>query len=201
MHPAGAAVLSQGLPFDPPGPEARRRPCPCGHTAHYLELRSKPVLTAVGEAQCLRPYYLCEHCHKGQFPVAVELDMEITELWPGVRRMLATVGQEAAFDQGRQPRKLWAGLSVTTKAVERTAEAIGEDIELRQQRELKQALQLELPIPIGPRISILYVEMDGTGIPVVRKECEGRAGKQDGRPSGAHTRGQAGLRIHANDRR
>jgi hypothetical protein len=82
--------------------------------------------------------------------------------------------------------ELLAGLSVTTKAVERTAEAIGEDIEVGQQRELERALQLELPIPIGPRISILYVEMDGTGIPVVRKESEGRVGKRDGQP--AHTR-------------
>jgi len=30
------------------------------------------------------------------------------------------------------------------------------------------------------------VEMDGTGVPVVPKETEGRAGKQDGQP--AHTR-------------
>jgi hypothetical protein len=116
----------------------------------------------------------------------VELDIEDTELSPGVRRMLAAVGHEAAFEQGRQQMKLLAGLSVTTKAVERTAEAIGEDIEVRQQHELQRALQLELPIPMGPRIPILYVEMDGTGIPVVRKESAGRAGKQDGQP--AHTR-------------
>ena len=31
------------------------------------------MLTAVGQAQCLRPYYLCRHCHKGQFPADVEL--------------------------------------------------------------------------------------------------------------------------------
>jgi hypothetical protein len=186
MHRAGAAALSQLLQFDPPGPEQRQLPCPCGHTAKYLELRSKPVLTAVGEAQCLRPYYLCERCHHGQFPVDVELDVENTELSPGVRRMLAAVGHEAPFEHGREQMELLAGLSVTTKAVERTAEAIGEDIEVRQQRELERALQLELPIPIGPRIPILYVEMDGTGIPVVRKESEGRVGKQDGQP--AHTR-------------
>src|SRR4029077_6017656 len=132
----------------------------------------KPVLTAVGKAECLRPYYLCEHCHRGQFPVDVDLDIENTELSPGVRRMLAAVGQEAAFEQGRQQMELLAGLSITTKAVERTAEAIGEDIEVRQQHELRRALQLELPIPLGPRIPILYVEMDGTGIPVVHKESE-----------------------------
>ena len=186
MHQAGAAVLSQLLEFDPPGCEQRQLPCRCGHSAHYVELRSKPVLTAVGKAECVRPYYLCEHCHCGQFPVDVELDLENTELSPGVRRMLAAVGQEGPFEQGRQQMALLAGLSVTTKAVERTAEAIGEDIDVRQQRELRRALQLELPIPMGPRIPILYVEMDGTGIPVVRKESEGRAGKQEGQP--AHSR-------------
>jgi hypothetical protein len=186
VHQAGSAVLSQLLEFDPPSPEHRHLPCSCGHTARYVELRSKPVLTAVGKAECLRPYYLCEHCHRGQFPVDVELDIENTELSPGVRRMLAAVGHEAPFEQGRQQMELLAGLSITTKAVERTAEAIGEDIEVRQQRQLQRALQLELAIPIGPRIPILYVEMDGTGIPVVHKESQGRAGKQDGQP--AHTR-------------
>lgn len=186
MHQAGASVLTQLLEFDPPGPDQRQLLCACGHKAKYLGLRAKPVLTAVGEVQCLRPYYWCEHCHHGQFPVDVDLDIEDMELSPGVRRMMAAVGHEAAFDQGREQLKLLAGLTVTTKAVERTAEAIGEDIERHQQQELQRALQLELPIPIGSRIPILYVEMDGTGIPVVRKETEGRAGKQDGQP--AHTR-------------
>jgi hypothetical protein len=186
MHQAGASVLTQLLEFDPPEADQRQLPCVCGYPAKYLGLRSKPVLTAVGAAQCLRPYYWCEHCHQGQFPVDVDLDIEDTELSPGVRRMMAMVGHEAAFDQGREQLKLLAGLTVTTKAVERTAETIGEDIERRQQQELPRALQLELPIPIGPRIPILYVEMDGTGIPVVRKESAGREGKQDGQP--AHTR-------------
>jgi hypothetical protein len=186
MHQAGADLLTQLLEFAPPGPEQRQLPCACGYPAKYVGLRSKPVLTAVGKARCLRPYYWCEHCHQGQFPVDLDLDIEDTELSPGVRRMMAAVGHEAAFDQGREQLKLLAGLTVTTKAVERTAEAIGEDIERREQQERQRALQLELPIPIGPRISILYVEMDGTGIPVVGKETEGRTGKQDGQP--AHTR-------------
>jgi hypothetical protein len=80
MHEAGATALTELLQFDPPGPDERQRLCSCGHTAKYLGLRSKPVLTAVGEAQCLRPYYLCGHCHQGQFPVDVDLDIENTEL-------------------------------------------------------------------------------------------------------------------------
>jgi hypothetical protein len=186
LHQAGATALSALLQFDPPGGNQRQLPCPCGHTAKYVGLRTKPVLTAVGQSQCLRPYYLCPHCHHGQFPVDVDLDIQDTELSPGVRRMMAAVGHEAAFDRGREQLQLLAGLTVTTKAIERTAEAMGEDIERRQQPERKRAMQLDLPIPIVGRVPILYVEMDGTGIPVVRKESEGRAGKQDGQP--AHTR-------------
>jgi hypothetical protein len=186
MHQAGAAALSELLQFDPPGPERRQLPCACGHTARYVELRSKVVVTAVGEAEYRRPYFLCDRCHRGQLPIDVELDVENTEFSPGVRRMLAMVGQQAAFEQGRQQMELLAGLWVTAKAVERIAEAIGADIERGQQGELKQALQLNLAIPLGPPIPILYVEMDGTGVPVVGKETEGRAGKQDGQP--AHTR-------------
>jgi len=155
MHQAGAAALTELLQFAPPGPDQRELPCPCGHTAPYVELRSKAVRTVVGNAECLRPYYLCDRCHRGQFPVDGELDIENTELSPGVRRMLATVGQQAALEQGREQMELLAGLSVTTKAVERTAEAIGADIERRQQRELAQALQLNLPIPLGPRIPVM----------------------------------------------
>jgi hypothetical protein len=39
---------------------------------------------------------------------------------------------------------------------------------------------------IGEPIPILYVQMDGTGVPVVKKETIGRQGKADGKP--AHTR-------------
>jgi hypothetical protein len=186
MHRAGAAALNELLQF--PVPEADRHAvdCPCGKQALYRELRSKSVLTAVGTVQVSRPYYLCSHCHSGQFPADVELDIEHTEFSPGVRRMHALVGQEAPFDHGRQQMKLLADLEVTAKAVERAAEEIGSDIGQVQQREIQRAVQLDLPIVIGKPVPILYVQMDGTGVPVVKKETVGRQGKNDGQP--AHTR-------------
>lgn len=186
LHHAGATALSQLLQFPVPTSEQRSIPCPCGHQAGYQELRSKPLLTAVGEVTVARPYYLCAHCHHGQFPADVELDIDHTEFSPGVRRMLAIVGQDAPFDHGRQQMKRLADLEVTTKAVERTAEAIGADIAARQYIEIQRAMQLDLPMIVGESIPILYVLMDGTGIPVVRKETEGRIGKKEGEP--AHTR-------------
>jgi hypothetical protein len=186
MHHAGATALSELLQFPAPAADQRTIPCSCGHQARYQELRSKPVLTAVGKVEVSRPYYLCLHCHTGQCPADAELDIENTELSPGVRRMQATVGQEAPFDLGRRQMKLLADLEVTTKGVERTAEAIGEHVAARDQQEVQRAVQLDLPMQVGEAVPILYVQMDGTGVPVVKKETVGRQGKMEGKPS--HTR-------------
>ena len=184
MHQAGASALTELLCF--PEPAQRTIPCPCGQQARYHQLRGKSVLTAVGEVRVSRPYYLCPHCHEGQFPADQELDIADTRFSPGVRRMQALVGQDASFDHGREQMKQLAGLEVTAKAVERTAEAIGEDIVQCEQADIQRAVQLDLPIVLGEPIPILYMQMDGTGIPVVKKETAGRKGKSDGQP--AHTR-------------
>jgi hypothetical protein len=82
--------------------------------------------------------------------------------------------------------KLLADLEVTTKSVERTAEVIGENIAACEQQQIRRAVQLDLPMVLTPVVPILYVQMDGTGIPVVKKETVGRQGKTEGQPS--HTR-------------
>ena len=186
MHRAGAAALTELLQFPAPAADRRSIACSCGQQAQYRELRSKTLLTAVGKVSVSRPYYLCPHCHSGQFPADGELDVENTEASPGLRRMLATVGQDAPFDQGRRQMKLLAGLEVTAKAVERTAEATGEDIAAREREQIQRAMRYDLPMVPGGPIPILYVQMDGTGVPVMKKETVGRQGKTEGQP--AHTR-------------
>ena len=186
LHQAGATALNELLQFAAPAAQQRQLPCSCGHRAQYQEIRSKPLFTIVGPVRLSRPYYLCSRCHVGQFPVDVELDIENTEFSPGVRRMQALVGQQAPFDHGREQLQLLAGLEVTTKSVERIAEAIGTDIAQHERRESEKALQLDLPVIVGEPIPVLYVQMDGTGVPVVKKETAGRQGKTEGQP--AHTR-------------
>jgi hypothetical protein len=150
-------------------------------------MRLKPILTVLGPAKTLRAYYWCLRCRQGQFPADAALDIEDTELSPGVRRMLALVGSECfSFDHGRQQMELLADLEVTAKAVERVTETMGADIAGRQQQCIQQAIQMELPVAVGQPIQKIYVQMDGTGLPMVAKETEGRSGKgEDGR---AHTR-------------
>jgi hypothetical protein len=129
-----------------------------------------------------RAYYVCPYCHQGQSSLDRTLDVERTEYSPGVRRMLAAVGSESSFHQGREQMHLLAGLDVTTKAVERHAEAIGADIAQREQHKIDRSLQLEFPQILGSAVNILYIEMDGTQVPVVRAELQGGSGRTEGEP-------------------
>jgi hypothetical protein len=184
MLQAGAAMLTGLLTAftDPPA----RIACDCGAEARYHDHRLKQLLTALGPVEFDRAYYVCPRCHRGQSPRDRELDVEGTRYSPAVRRMLAVVGSESSFDQGQEQLGLLAGIAVTVKAVERHAEAIGSDIEAGQQIGIRHAKQLELPEVCAPAAPVFYIEMDGTGVPVVKAETEGRAGKVDGQP--AHTR-------------
>ena len=177
-HQLGAKMLQQLL--QGPGSFERERPCRCGQKARFRELRSRRLLTAIGAVRFVRPYYLCSGCHQGQSPRDVELDVENTEYSPGVRRMMALVGSQGSFAQGREQLEELAGLAVTTKAVERQAEAIGSDIAAQERAEREKALQLELPTISGPGLPVLYIEMDGTGVPMVSEELQGRLGKIPG---------------------
>jgi hypothetical protein len=175
MHRAGAAVLS--LLLSQHQPVVAALACECGRQARYHSQRKRRVLTALGETEIERAYYYCSQCRQGYCPRDRELDIADTDYSPGVLRMLAAVGSETSFDKGRAQLALLAGLTVTRKAVERHAETIGEDIAQREQALIQRAVQLDLPVVMGPRIPIFYVEMDGASVPVVPAETQGRQGK------------------------
>jgi hypothetical protein len=74
-HHAEATALSPLRQGNPPGPEEREMPCLCGQKARYREMRWRKVLTVVGEIGFQRAWYLCPHCHHGQFPADAALDI------------------------------------------------------------------------------------------------------------------------------
>jgi len=175
LHHAGARLLEGLLQHDKP---CDSRPgCGCGAEARYAGKRSKKLVTMLGEVVFQRRYYHCRRCGRGFAPRDQELDVEATQYSPGVRRMTALVGSETSFDRGRALLEELAGVALTAKAVEREAEEIGADIAAREQAEMDRAVQLELPEITASEIPVLYIEMDGTGVPSVAADTAGRAGK------------------------
>jgi hypothetical protein len=100
---------------------------------------------------------------------------------PGLRRMMARAGSRDTFKEGREDLRVYAGITVSAKDVERVAEKVGAEMEVWSAEERKALLAAEEesgPGPLPKAIPIMYVEYDGTGVPMVPAEVAGRKGKQ-----------------------
>ena len=72
-----------------------------------------------------------------------------------------------------------AAIPLSRKDAERIAEATGEDMERWDKAERDRLRFTEPPPPRRPRPSTtLYIEIDGTGVPMTQPEVAGRKGKQ-----------------------
>jgi hypothetical protein len=92
--------------------------------------------------------------------------------------MMARAGSRGTFKEAKEDLKVYAGIVVSPKDVERVAERIGEQVETWQGTERGKLLQIEAPTTEDKSTPVLYVEMDGTGVPMVKSETDGRKGKQ-----------------------
>jgi len=146
-------------------------PCRCGGLARYVARREKTFVTVLGLLTLLRAYYFCDACEEGFCPRDRDLGLEGDSLSPAVIRMVGLVGATTSFAEGRDLLAELAGVSLTTKQVERTAEALGAEV-AHDERERVEP-EMRRPVP-----STLYLGIDGTGVPMRSSEVEGRRGKQ-----------------------
>ena len=177
MLEMGGMLLEKLMNSDGGGHRGVRIDCGKGHQAKFVEYRSKQVTTVLSSVEVERAYYHCDDCKDGVIPKDRELDIVDTSFSPGVRRMMGRVGGKEPFDEGRIDLEELAGVLVKTKAVERVSEAIGEQIEIILQRERELAMSGKVvPFKAVPK---MYIAIDGTGVPVVPRETEGRKGKDE----------------------
>ena len=179
-HRLGGSLLEKLLNADGGGYHGASIECGKGHRARFVEYRGKGLDTVLSPVDVTRAYYHCGLCGDGVIPKDRELDIVGTSFSPGVRRMMGQVAGKEVFDDGRRDLEVLAGVSVTTKAVERVSETVGEQIEGLNQREREQILSGKVvPLVTKARIPKMYIAIDGSGVPVVARETEGRQGKDE----------------------
>lgn len=175
---AGAKVLA-GL-LEGIGCGRREQPvqCCCGAIMQSKGIEEKTLITIMGPSPYRRSRYECDDCGDVRFPGDEELDVVGTGRTPGLRRMMARAGSRQTFKEAKEDLKVYAGIAVSPKDVERVAERIGAQVETWQAADMGKLLQIEAPSQADKSIPVLYVEMDGTGVPMVKSERDGRKGKQ-----------------------
>lgn len=176
MHRVGGMLLEKLLGADT-GSCDSVHPCGQGHEARFMGGRPKKMVTVLAPVEIQRAYYYCSECQEGFFPRDRDLDCVNTSFSPGVRRMMARVGAKESFDEGRGDLEELAGVRVTAREVGRVSEAIGSQVEGVAERERVQVMEGQV-IPLAPSVPLLYIAIDGTGVPVVPSEAVGRKGKR-----------------------
>lgn len=179
MHRIGGSMLSILVNADGGGYQGRTIPCGEGHQYEFIDYRDKELLTVLGPVAVKRAYYYDQKCHAGFCPKDRFLDIEGTSYSSGVRRMMSKVGAYQPFGIGHQDLYELADIRVNAKAVERVSQTVGNQVEAFHAAEARASLSDKI-VPIKP-VPRMYVCMDGTGVPVVKKETAGRQGKgEDG---------------------
>jgi hypothetical protein len=174
---AGAKALSALLEGIGTGRRGEAILCSCGERMESLGLKEKPLLTILGWVPYKRSMYHCPACEKTRYPGDEELDVVETTRSPGLRRMMARAGSQSTFKEGKEDLKVYAGVDVSAKDIERVAEHIGQEMEVWSCQQRQQILK-QLPAVRSPKtIPVMYVSYDGTGVPMTREALAGRKGK------------------------
>ena len=172
---AGAGLLEEMLKGVGSGRRSEPLYCSCGERMQGRGLRKKQIKTVLGDINVHRSLFVCPSCGRSRFPGDELFDLVGTGFSPGVRRLMAKAGQRGTFKEGRDDLRDFAEIDVTAKDVERVAEATGQEVEGWQSKQLSTILEAN---PETAPIPLLYVSYDGTGVPMVPWETEGRKGKQ-----------------------
>lgn len=181
MHSVGALMLEKLLNSDGGDYRGRAIADDSGHVFEFIEYRDKTVVTVLGDVEVKRAYYYDVKGRSGICPKDKALDVEGVSFSPGVRRIVGRAGAYRSFGLGHEDIKEMAGITVTAKEVERISHKLGEEAECFFMEEADIALSDRVISIKAVAVPKMYVCLDGTGVPVDRKETRGRKGKgEDG---------------------
>lgn len=151
---------------DRSGPE---QPCSCGEPAKYRGRHEKTFESVLGSLRLKRAYYHCAKCESGFCPRDRAFGLGLFSLTPGVLRMTGSAAALVSFEESAALLHELAGVEVSISQVQRAAEALGAEIAADERVSVE---------PIGDVAPVIYLGMDGTGVPMRPCEVAGRAGKQ-----------------------
>ena len=178
----GRGVLEDLLAADA-GYRGPRIDCGTGHQAEFVSYRDKTFDTVLGPVTLSRAWYHCKDCRHGFAPRDAELGVAGETMSPGLAKMSARAAAAVPFTPGAGLVGELAGIRLTGRRLGRHAEADGAAAAAAiEEQAAAIAARTVIPLPPAPLPDMLYVAIDGTGVPMVTAETEGRDGKgEDGR--------------------
>lgn len=151
--------------------QAAEIPCECGNRAEYVRMREGMILSLFGRVSFKRRYYLCPHCHKGQYALDAELGYESGKMTPQLVSIAGWVGAQLPFQRSAELLQVLCGLSLSENSVRQATQRVGETVEdeekVWQEESLDIAALRERDLaPADDLPERLYGSLDGVQVPV-----------------------------------
>ena len=116
-----------------------------------------------------RDYYYHEGKKQGHYPTDAALGLEVGYT-PALAKLLCLEGaDESTYLKAEGHLEQTGGITVSARQIQRVVQRVGSGAQSWQEQPAK---------PGSCDAPIMYVSADGTGVPMVREELEGRRGKQ-----------------------
>jgi len=130
--------------------------------------RRKPVQTIFGEIWLERRYFYHQASHTGRAPLDEALGLR-NGFSPGLVRLAARAAAREGYEAASQDLLELAEIRLEGRQIQRLVHWVGPDI-AAQLAQGQSSAQNSIPR--------MYIEVDGTGVPMVADELAGRKGKQ-----------------------
>jgi len=173
----GANILSGFLTEQGTGRREEVVVCGCGERMESQGVRGKDLMTILGPVTYERSMFRCPSCQATRYPGDEALDVVGTTRSPGLRRMMARAGSQSTFKDGRDDLRIYAGVEVSAKDVERVAERTGQEMDAWGEQERQDLLRPNPSPEPNKDIPLMYISYDGTGVPMRPEELVGVKGK------------------------
>ena len=174
-----AALLKDGIPLleqlleDPGLAIPANQPQP-GEKVHAQ--RPRQIDTLLGLVRVRRNYFYLpaqeeEQSGQGRCPLDEALGL-IDGHSAGLAKMMCRAGAMASgYEAASADLKAYAGLEVEGRQIQRVVNLMAPDIQAHARR--------AAPARVSKAVEVFYVAVDGTGVPMLPEETQGRAGKQE----------------------
>ncbi|MDA7633575.1 UPF0236 family protein, partial [bacterium] len=143
--------------------EDASRPGEKRHPERKLELH-----TIFGKVEIIRSYYYCPATHTGRFPLDEALGL-VQSFSPALVRLAARAAAREGYEAASEDLAELAHIQIEGRQIHRLVNDVAPQVSVA----LKEG-----PIEDPEPIPVVYVEVDGTGVPMVGEELKGRPGKQ-----------------------
>ena len=126
----------------------------------------------LGPVTLRRAWYHCAECKRGFAPRHQQLGTSGGSLSPGLAEMTALAGAEVSFARAAGLLSGLAGVTISARTIERSAEATGAAARAAADAEATAILARQITVlpPPAPVPGMLYAEVDGTGVPMRASE-------------------------------